>query len=109
MGFGHLDVATQGRCVNERLYMFTCISLQPRSVLAVSLLLVSFTPVLLVVSFHYQPEAFYTDVEQAPWSVLDVFDDVNDKLFAFCELFCDIVDKHAPIKKIKIRGKYSLV
>ena len=32
---------------------------------------------------HYQPEAFYADTEQAPWSVLDVFDDVNDKLFAF--------------------------
>ena len=38
---------------------------------------------------HYQPEAFYEVIEQAPWSVLDVFDDVNDKLFAFNELFCD--------------------
>ena len=36
---------------------------------------------------------------------MDVFDDVNDKLFAFNELFCDIVDKHAPVKKIKIRGR----
>ena len=54
---------------------------------------------------HYHPEAFYEDIEQAPWSVLDVFDDVNDKLFAFNELFCDIVDRHAPIKKIKILGR----
>ena len=54
---------------------------------------------------HYQPEKFYADIEQAPWSVLDVFDDVNDKLFAFNKLFCDIVDRHAPIKKIKIRGR----
>ena len=54
---------------------------------------------------RYQPEAFYADIEQAPWSVLDVFDDVNDKLFAFNELFCDIMDKYAPIKKIKLRGR----
>ena len=32
---------------------------------------------------HYQPETFYADTEQVPWSVFDVFDDVNDKLFAF--------------------------
>ena len=54
---------------------------------------------------HYQPDAFCADIEQAPWSILDVFDDVNDKLFAFNELFCDILDRHAPIKKIKIRGR----
>ncbi|PFX14453.1 hypothetical protein AWC38_SpisGene21387 [Stylophora pistillata] len=46
---------------------------------------------------HYQTKAFFTDIEQAPWSVLDVFDDVNDKLFAFNEFFCDIVDRHAHI------------
>ena len=33
------------------------------------------------------------------------FHDVIDKLFAFNELFCDIVDRRAPIKKIKIRGR----
>lgn len=33
------------------------------------------------------------------------FDDDIDKLFAFNELFCDIVDRRAPIKKIKIRGR----
>ena len=47
--------------------------------------------------YHDQTKAFYADIEQAPWSVLDVFDDVNDKLFAFNELFCDIVDRHAHI------------
>ena len=41
----------------------------------------------------------------APWSVLEIFDDVDDKLHAFDLLFNEILDHHAPIRSIKVRGK----
>ncbi|CAH3131705.1 unnamed protein product [Pocillopora meandrina] len=41
----------------------------------------------------------------APWSVVEVFDDGDDKLHAFDLLFNEILDRHAPIRSIKVRGK----
>ena len=41
----------------------------------------------------------------APWSVIDNFDDVENKLNAFHLLFNPILDNHAPIKRTKIRGR----
>ena len=54
---------------------------------------------------HYDLNKFHTDVSQAPWSILDTFDDPEDKLYAFDSLFNDILDEHAPVKTIKIRGR----
>ena len=52
----------------------------------------------------YRADRFYKDMSNVPWSLLDIFDDVEDKLFAFNSLFNDILDEHAPIKTMKIRG-----
>ena len=41
----------------------------------------------------------------APWSVIDIFDDVNDKFNAFHLIFDDILDSYAPIKEVKIRSR----
>ncbi|CAB4033454.1 RNA-directed DNA polymerase from transposon BS, partial [Paramuricea clavata] len=54
---------------------------------------------------HFNSQAFNNDVALAPWSIVDAFDDVEDKLQAFNSLFIDILDKHAPIKTFKIRGR----
>ena len=54
---------------------------------------------------HYKADAFYDDVSKAPWSIIDVFDDVEDKLHVFNLLFSSILDQHAPIKTFKVRGK----
>ena len=40
-----------------------------------------------------------------PWSVIDIFDDVDDKLNTFNLIFHDILDSHAPIKEVKIRSR----
>ncbi|CAB4016504.1 Hypothetical predicted protein, partial [Paramuricea clavata] len=53
----------------------------------------------------YNASEFCADILQAPWSITDVFDDVEDKLHAFNSLFNDILDKHAPVKTIKPKGK----
>ena len=53
----------------------------------------------------YAADRFYKDMSEVPWSLLDMFDDAEDKLYAFNLLFNDILDKrHAPIKTMKIRG-----
>ena len=51
---------------------------------------------------HYNCDAFKHDISLAPWSVTDSFDDVENKLNAFHLLFNPVLDKHAPVKRIKI-------
>jgi hypothetical protein len=53
----------------------------------------------------YNQAAFQKDMSFVPSSVVDVFNDADDKLNAFHLLFNPILDSHAPIKNIKIRSK----
>ena len=46
-----------------------------------------------------------SDLESAPRQVIDSFDDVNDKLNYWMVLLLSIVDKHAPLIKVRIRNK----
>ena len=39
------------------------------------------------------------------WSVIESFEDVDDKLNAFHLLFNPILDTHAPVKRVKLRGR----
>jgi len=54
---------------------------------------------------EYDEAAFRDDMSTGRWSVIDIFDDVDDKLNAFNLIFDDILDSHAPIKEVKIRGR----
>ena len=54
---------------------------------------------------NYNPDAFQYDMSFAPWSVLEIFDDIDDKLHAFDLLFNEILDHHTPIRSIKVRRK----
>ncbi len=54
---------------------------------------------------NYDQVAFEEDMSKVPWSVVDVFDDVDDKLNVFHLLFNQILDLHAPVKSIKIRSR----
>jgi len=56
-------------------------------------------------SFKHYSLVFNNDVLLAPWSIVDVFDDVEDKLYAFDLLFTEILDRHAPVKTFKACGK----
>ena len=51
----------------------------------------------------FDEEKFNQDLEQAPFQVGSVFDDVNDKLWYFHKLYSTVVDQHAPLKSKKIR------
>ena len=43
------------------------------------------------------------DISNAPWSIIENLKDVNESLNAFDSLFNEILDQHAPIKKVKVR------
>ena len=53
----------------------------------------------------FAPESFLVDLNCVPWSVIDCFEDVDDKLNAFNLLFNPILDDHAPIKKIRLPSR----
>ena len=46
---------------------------------------------------------FNEDMSRLPWSILEVFDDVDDKLMAFESLLTDILDLHALLKSVRIK------
>ena len=48
---------------------------------------------------NYNPD-IQLDMSGAPWSVVEVFNDVNDKLYSFDLLFNEILDHHTPIRSI---------
>ena len=40
----------------------------------------------------------------APFSIVEVFDEVDDKLYAFEQLYYEILNEHAPLKQTIVRG-----
>ena len=52
---------------------------------------------------HFSPSEFNDDLSQIPWSVLDIFDDVDDKVSLFNSFFIEFLDFHAPLKTIRIK------
>ena len=48
---------------------------------------------------------FIYDLENAPWSLLEVFDDVNEKLATWELIFNDVVNRHMPIVKKRVKRK----
>ena len=44
----------------------------------------------------------------APFSIVDVFDEVDDKLDAFEQLYHKILNEHAPLKQTIVRGNQAI-
>ena len=51
---------------------------------------------------HYNREAFLQDIAAVPLSVIDIFEDTDDKLNVFNISYNQVLDQHAPIKTIKV-------
>ena len=47
---------------------------------------------------------FQQDVSFTPFHVASVFDDPDDKLWAWNKMFLDVCDQHAPFKDVKVRS-----
>ena len=53
----------------------------------------------------FNQQNFVRDMQMVPFHIMNLFDDVDDKLYTFEQLYLDILDEHAPLKHIHIRGK----
>ena len=53
---------------------------------------------------HFDRDRFLSDLHIIPFHVMDVFDDADDKLFVFESLYNDVVNEHAPVKQVYVRG-----
>ena len=45
------------------------------------------------------------DIERAPWQIVNVFDDVDDSVYAWTFLYNEIVQQHIKKRKVKIRQR----
>ena len=50
---------------------------------------------------HYNKEHFQRDIASVPWSVVESFDDINDAVVTWNNLFVDVANQHAPLKRIR--------
>ena len=54
---------------------------------------------------HFDSSHFQSDLQNIPWSVLDIFDSPDDKLYCFEMLFNGCLDDHAPWRTFRSRKK----
>ena len=45
------------------------------------------------------------DLQSVPWDTIKMFDDIDDILEAWLDLFLQVVDKHLPLKQHRVRNK----
>ena len=53
----------------------------------------------------YNPTKFLEDLQLVPFHMVNFFDDISDQVDVYSILFLDVLNDHAPIKKIKIKAK----
>ena len=53
---------------------------------------------------HVDIQPFQRDMEKTPWSVLNIFDDIDDVEYAFNTLYNNIIKALIPERKVKIRS-----
>ena len=57
-------------------------------------------------SFRNFDEAkFVEDIQSIPWDTIKLFDDTDDILEAWLDLFLQVVDKHVPLKQHRVKHK----
>ena len=54
---------------------------------------------------NYSGEEFCNDLALAPFHMLSFFDDLEDQVDVFNILFTDVLNQHAPIKRIKVKSR----
>ena len=53
----------------------------------------------------YALDNFWEDLSLVPWPMVCFFDDIDSQVQIFNSLFLDVLDQHAPIKRIKIKSR----
>ena len=53
----------------------------------------------------YGPTKFLEDLQLVPFHMVNYFDYISDQVYMYGILFLDVLNEHAPIKRIKIKVK----
>ena len=51
----------------------------------------------------FNQQKFRNDIESAPWSVCEIFDDMDDQVWAWQHLYQRIVSNHIPTRQVRMR------
>ena len=54
---------------------------------------------------QYNADSFLRDLSYAPFHIIGLFDDFNDQVDVFNKLFLEVLNQHAPVRRVKIRSK----
>ena len=52
-------------------------------------------------------DKFRRDLSLAPWSVIDIFDDIDNMLDYFNQTFLQVLNDNAPLRRVRIKKKRS--
>ena len=55
----------------------------------------------------YTKEAFVNELNQIDWSIIDMHDDIDSAVDAWNSVFSDVINRHAPIRKTRIKGLHA--
>lgn len=53
----------------------------------------------------FNEQMFINDLQSAPWDTIKIFEDINDTLETWSSMFLEIVDKHLPLKTLRVKYK----
>jgi len=53
---------------------------------------------------NFNEEDFLEDMRKNPWDMMDIVDDPNEKLYIWQIMFLEVLDKHAPLRKKRVRN-----
>ena len=54
---------------------------------------------------NFNSDSFCRDLSQVPWSICEIFNDINDCYYAWYTLFMEIANEHAPIRTKKCKKR----
>ena len=54
---------------------------------------------------NFDEERFIEDLQSVPWDTIKLFDDTDDIMEAWLDLFLQVVDKHVPVKQHRVKHK----
>ena len=53
---------------------------------------------------HFNKDEFLDDLRNVPWGTAYIYEDVDDLWHHWAKLYNEVLDKHAPLKKKRVRG-----
>ena len=56
---------------------------------------------------NFDADLFIYDLKKVPWDLLNISDDPNDMVYTWENLFLEVLDIHAPLRKRRVKNKSS--